>query len=381
MSTGITVTPEAVAAVPLLRTLAPAGGVRAASLLRYCAIALLLGLAWGVIENLVHAASLLRVHSWAPVVWFLAIDIMTAYWAVFLVLLADRVSVRGWPWWMPYVLALTIGGVLGQLAQTLLLQWLIPLQSLPELVSPRGAAMRPAIEYFGYLASCLPAALLYASLRRMRQQTAGLHAVQTEQAELARRVTESRLQSTQTRLDPQELSEVLGQIERLQDEDPSRSLRALDALIRYLRLGVSRHAERASTLRREIAVARSRLELQREVRGTAARLQVSIAGGDTDVPLPAMILQPLLELACAGADSSQEPVRVEATICPPWLLLKVTGPFGGRVAGTGDALRATRERLALLYGARARLDWDSDSPGGVCIVAQLPYEPADRRHR
>jgi len=355
------------------------------AVVRYVLIASALGLAWGVTEVLSHAADLVRTRLWSPVLWFLALDLSTAYWVILLILIADRMSVTRWPWWSPYVAALLLGGVVGQAAETILFQWLIPVRSLSEAFTPNAWRTRPLIEYFGYLVYCVPAALLYAHLRRMRQQTARLHATQSAQASLRRDLTESCLQSMQTQLEPQALLRTLGRIQLLHAQDPERSLRALDALIFYLRCGIPRRASDATTLRREAAIGRAWLELQRELHGAAPSLQVTVDGTADDAGLPAMILRPLIQYAYEGATARTHLLNLRATIEPPRLRLELRGSFRlGVDAAHGADLERLRERLAMLYQEHAQLTWEARSIDGaqtVSIVADVPYECAHSSYR
>jgi hypothetical protein len=337
-------------------------------------------------EVLTHAADIVRYRSWAPALWFLALDLTTAYWVILLILLADRVSVTRWPWWTPYVAALLLGGVLGQVVETALFQWLIPVRSLPEAFKPDAWRLRPMIEYFGYLAYCVPAALLYAYLRRMRQQNARLHALQNAHASLRRNVIESRLQRMQTQLEPQDLFATLERIRILHEEDPGRSLRALDALIHYLRCGIARGATHASTLRREIATTRAWLGLQRELRGAAPSLEVTINGDANDVALPAMILRPLVQCASEGAAACTDALDLHATIASARVRLELRGAFrlGAGAAACGAGLEHLHERFTMLYQEQGQLSWEQLPSAGepaARIIADIPYERADGTHR
>ena len=371
---------------PAAAARSPVPRIRGSALVRYLLIATALGLAWGSTEVLTHAADILRLRSWTGALWFIALDLSTAYWGILLILGADRVVVTRWPWWTPYVLALLIGGILGQFVETALFQWLIPVRSLAEARTPSALPVRPAIEYFGYLVYSLPVALLYAYLRRMRQQDARLHALQSAQASLRRNVVEARLQQMQTQLEPQELFATLERIQVLHEEDPGCSLRALDTLIHYLRCGAARSVTGASTLRREIATTRAWLQLRRELRSSAPSLDVSIDGTADDAALPAMILRPMIQCASEGLAAGTEALDLHATIGATRVRLELSGAF--RLPADADStagLERLRERFAMLYQEQGQLSWEqrpsSSGAPDARIVADIPYESTDGTHR
>ncbi|HYM43147.1 MAG TPA: histidine kinase [Steroidobacteraceae bacterium] len=357
---------------------------RGSALVRYLLIATALGLAWGLTEVLTHAADILRLRSWSGALWFIALDLSTAYWVILLILGADRVEVARWPWWTPYVGAVLIGGILGQAVETALFQWLIPVRSLAEAHTPGALPVRPAIEYFGYLVYSLPAALLYAYLRRLRQQNARLRALQSAQASLRRNVVEARLQRMQSQLEPQDLFATLERIQELHAEDSGRSLRALDALIHCLRCGAARSASGASTLRRELATTRAWLDLRRELRNGAPSLEVIIEGIAGDAVLPAMILRPLVQCASEGAAADTEALELHASIGATRVRLELRGAFRlPEDADSAAGLERLRERFAMLYQKQGQLTWEQASGGApnARIIADLPYESADGSHR
>ncbi|HUF28769.1 MAG TPA: ATP-binding protein [Gemmatimonadaceae bacterium] len=99
--------------------------------------------------------------------------------------------------------------------------------------------------------------------------------------------------------------------------------------------------------------------------------------------VPPLILQPLVENAIrhgVSAVSSARTVEVSATIDAEALRLIVRDDGPGMSAvtpspGSGTGIRNTRERLAQLYGTRAKLRFDA-SPAGTTAVVELPRSTA-----
>jgi sensor histidine kinase YesM len=96
-----------------------------------------------------------------------------------------------------------------------------------------------------------------------------------------------------------------------------------------------------------------------------------------DASIPAMLLQPLLENAFKhGVERSSQPVsiRVEASREADELRIMVHNTGAWRDAeGSGIGLRNCRERLALVYGDRARFTV-APLDDGVAASITMPYE-------
>jgi sensor histidine kinase YesM len=103
-----------------------------------------------------------------------------------------------------------------------------------------------------------------------------------------------------------------------------------------------------------------------------------------DVPVPALILQPLVENAVRhGIARTPGPGRIvlRAERVPNGLLLSVRDTGAGFPAGgashEGIGLSNTRARLAQLYGDRAELRVSDGNGGGAEVVVTLPVSTGD----
>ena len=105
-----------------------------------------------------------------------------------------------------------------------------------------------------------------------------------------------------------------------------------------------------------------------------------IAPGLLGAAVPEFILQPLVENALRhGLAKRVEAtlVRIEARRDGADLVLRVTddgpGPSGDVAEREGVGLANTRERLATMYGHRARLTLSRTPTGGATAEVRLPY--------
>jgi two-component system, LytTR family, sensor kinase len=101
-----------------------------------------------------------------------------------------------------------------------------------------------------------------------------------------------------------------------------------------------------------------------------------------DAAVPGFVLQPLVENALRHglADRTEGGVveigaRREGGDLVLWVRDNGVGlPAGSLARGPGLGLSNTRERLATLYGARARLDLAANPEGGATATVRLPYK-------
>ena len=88
-----------------------------------------------------------------------------------------------------------------------------------------------------------------------------------------------------------------------------------------------------------------------------------IGGEAADCLLPPMTLQPLLENAIKHGIRQVDgggTIAVDAVVRDGWLHVAVVNPVADEVvpaSGHGVGLKNIRERLAVLYGTRARISW------------------------
>ena len=178
------------------------------------------------------------------------------------------------------------------------------------------------------------------------------------------------------------LHALLGLVRR----DPAQAEAALERLGDLLRFGQWVHQSGADfvPLSREWDFVTSYLGLERVRLGD--RLSVSMRADDDalEVPVPPFALQPLVENAiihAVAARASGGRVEVSARRSAGRLVLAVAddGPGAseaGIAASPRMGLRLLQERLAALYGARARLVYESPAEGGFRVRLEMPDDAA-----
>ena len=203
--------------------------------------------------------------------------------------------------------------------------------------------------------------------------------------ELRREATESQLLLLQSQLEPHMLFNTLANLRALIGADPARAVTLLDHLNDFLRatLGASRAGTHA--VAREFELLRNYLEIMAVRMGERLRYEFAIGAGIEDLPIPALLLQPLVENSIRhGLEPKAEggTVRITAARRGADLVFEVIDTGIGirpRLAASGAApegfgLAHVRERLQMRYGARAWLQLAANGSAGTRAQVVLPVD-------
>ncbi len=221
-----------------------------------------------------------------------------------------------------------------------------------------------------------------ASLVREKEAFAREQALEFEliRSELERRATDARLKLLQSQVSPHFLFNTLANVQALVDSGSPRASHVLRSLTAYLRAAVPRLDDPASSVEREVALARAYLELM-EMR-MPDRLTFSL---DCDLSAnglrcPPMTLLTLVENAVRhGLDPSEEggSVRIEVRRAGARCCVRVADTGVGLAAGgdsRGTGLATLRERLQLMFGGDASVTVSAGQPRGTVAEVDFPAE-------
>lgn len=187
--------------------------------------------------------------------------------------------------------------------------------------------------------------------------------VEAEVLALRLEVEEGRLASLRAQLEPHFLFNALNALSGLvRGGEQLQALHAVQRLSELLRYAIAATGKEWTSLAEEVAFVEDYLALQRLRFGP--RLEFVFEGGDgawREVECPPLLLQPLIENALrhdleAGAQTSQ--IRMACEREGERVRIRISNPVNGQVAantGTGIGLGNVTGRLALVYGARARI--------------------------
>jgi hypothetical protein len=219
---------------------------------------------------------------------------------------------------------------------------------------------------------CLWLGLVYGtlSLLKSREQSAKLDQVQ-------KALVESQLAQLQAQLRPHFLFNTLNTVSSLMQIDIARADRVLTRLADLLRASLSAGSTSTVPLQQELNLVHLYADIMQERFLGRAHVEWQIAEDASVIPVPAMILQPLLENAFKyGIEQTTgvENIWVVATDVRGQLLVTIHNTGSTLLDGWREGIGITncRERLRLLYGDSARIDLSNHADGGVVASVSLP---------
>jgi hypothetical protein len=178
--------------------------------------------------------------------------------------------------------------------------------------------------------------------RRAVRGDASVRALQREQADLARRDLQTRLQALQAQVDPQFLFGTLKDVDSLHDRAPGDADALLEALIAHLRAVLPGVQERTSTVGRQVDLVRSYLTVMGIRSAGRIRSEVRIDGSVSGAPLAPTLVLPLVQCVLP-ADGSSASISVVAGLAEGQrvrVVVEADGPVRDEKALAGVCERA-----------------------------------------
>lgn len=195
--------------------------------------------------------------------------------------------------------------------------------------------------------------------------------------ELEGRLAEAKLESLRMQLHPHFLFNTLNAISTLVHKDPQAADEMIGNLSELLRATLDVTSQEIP-LRQELAFLDRYIEIQQARFGERLRVEKQIDAAALEIPVPALVLQPLVENAIRHGiepKTTQGLVSLSAQRQPHALVLTVRDNGVGMQTlseGNGIGLANTRARLRELYGERARLTIASPAEGGCSVQLEIP---------
>lgn len=211
-------------------------------------------------------------------------------------------------------------------------------------------------------------------------------------AQLARGLTEARLQALKMQLQPHFLFNTLNAISALIPDDAKPARRMVARLGDLLRTTLEHEDTQEVTLREELAFLEPYLEIEQARLEDRLTVVMNIAPDTLDARVPHLLLQPLVENAIRhGIASRIEPGRVEISSSrgadSRFLQLEIKDDGRGfdrthdreseGRTRRGVGLTNIRSRLEQLYGNEHRFKLENRADGGVVVQIGIPYRRAD----
>jgi hypothetical protein len=204
---------------------------------------------------------------------------------------------------------------------------------------------------------------------------------QLRQSETARALHLAELRLLKTQLNPHFLFNALNTVRSLIADNPARAQSAVTHLANTLRYTLSSRQDELVTLSQELDIVADYLQLESIRFEDRLRIETEVSADAAGVRIPVMLLQTLVENAIKHGIAelpSGGVLRISAVVKDDILNLEVENPRPAaptRAAHESVGLRNARDRLRLLFGARASLDLDLSQPAVATSRLRIPVQP------
>lgn len=219
---------------------------------------------------------------------------------------------------------------------------------------------------------------------RAKRRAASLRGLRLERASKVRRTVEARLQAMQARVDPQFLFDTLAAAERIYESDAAAGDRLLDDLIGYLRAALPDLRGTASTLGKEVDLARAWLDIQRVVVGDRLQYEIGAADDVRAARFPPMmvvpIMQGMIKASQKGPGAVAFALRVHREASRISLRIACSDVTGNADLEGAASVRELRTRLHDLYGEAGRLLLTIRETHGEAVL-EIPDDNAESGDR
>ncbi len=191
----------------------------------------------------------------------------------------------------------------------------------------------------------------------------------------------ARFEALQARIRPHFLFNSMNMIAALIRRRPDSAEQAVQDLSELFRAALA-EPRTMTTLGEEIDLAQRYLDIEKLRLGERLSVDVRLPDELRAVPVPALLLQPLVENAVYHGIETMAAggiIRVDVAASPKALTIEVTNPYDPnaprRRHGAGMALNNIRQRVALLYGGAAYIEV-ATTPATHRVQLTLPRDPA-----
>ena len=201
------------------------------------------------------------------------------------------------------------------------------------------------------------------------------------EAQIAHR--EAELRALRAQIDPHFLFNSLNSIAGLIGVAPDKARTMCQLLADFLRDSLTLGKGGPIPLSREIALAEQYLRIEEVRFGSRLQVKSRIDAACADVPVPALILQPLVENAVRHGIATLldgGTIEIEATLAGPRAFVVVRNPRDADVVrrGTGFGLDIVRRRLITTFGEHAALAIEAE-PERYRVSVTIPVEAGDEQ--
>jgi two-component system LytT family sensor kinase len=195
--------------------------------------------------------------------------------------------------------------------------------------------------------------------------------------DLETQLVSARLENLSHQLQPHFLFNALNAVSATMYEDLGRADRMLERICDFLRATLRLPDSPMVPVSTELALARQYLEVMKARLEDRLRFEISCDPAAESLPMPALLLQPLVENAVEhGQDSASGCLDIGIQVRYNGHSIRITVRDHGRGISsnhsTGHGLSNAERRLKTVYGASATLRLQGHPEGGAVVEVRIP---------
>lgn len=185
---------------------------------------------------------------------------------------------------------------------------------------------------------------------------------ENELTHLREKNKQAEIQSLQAKVNPHFLYNSLNSIASLVHTDANKTEQMALALSDFFKYAINREQKQLNTLSEELNAVRTYLEIEKVRFGDRLNFNIDCPGELLDIQIPQLFIQPLVENAIKhGLSQITESGLIRIFVSKESAMLKIrvydNGPAFPDGPLTGFGIQNTQERIALLYGTKASINW------------------------
>jgi len=183
-----------------------------------------------------------------------------------------------------------------------------------------------------------------------------------ELAQMGELQKQAELQSLRAKINPHFLYNALNSIASLATTDAKKTEQMALALSDFFKYAINREQKQLNSLSEELNATRTFLEIEKVRFGDRLNFEIDCNPELLDIRIPQLLIQPLVENALKhGLSQITENGMIRITISKEGTQLNIrvydNGPAFPDGPLSGFGIQNTQERIALLYGSKATINW------------------------
>lgn len=185
-----------------------------------------------------------------------------------------------------------------------------------------------------------------------------------ELAQMGEFQKQAELQSLRAKINPHFLYNALNSIASLATTDARKTEQMALALSDFFKYAINREQKQLNTLFEELNAIRTYLEIEKVRFGDRLSFEIDCPEDLLNIQIPQLLIQPLVENAIKhGLSQITENGLIGILVSKEENQLKIrvydNGPAFPKGPLSGFGIQNTQERIALLYGAKATINWQN----------------------